>query len=130
MSALVLNKVGLRKVIVSLGVMAFLLAALTACSLPMTIIFANATNRSVEITYKDAHKIVTLVIAPNSTVEIKHLLDVHFSIRTPESIIDYERKVVPGTYIEDIGFGPFLKRIVKAQLENDYWAPRKTSAVA
>ncbi|MES2117264.1 MAG: hypothetical protein V4578_19040 [Pseudomonadota bacterium] len=120
MHVLARNNLDLRKVFANLGVAALLSTALAACSMPTTVMFANATNRGVAISYKDdSHKIATLAVAPNSVVEVKHLLDVHFSIRTAESVMNYEREVVPGTYIEDIGFGPFSKRVVKAQLEND-----------
>jgi len=103
-----------------LAVAVTLLIAMTACSVSTTVIFANASKHSVSISFKDdRHMIVSLIIAPNSTVEIKHLLDASFSIVTPESTMEYERTPAPVTYIEQIGFGPFLKRVVKAQLEND-----------
>lgn len=103
-----------------LAVALALSATMSGCTKSTTVIFANATSHSVSISYKDDnHKIAVEIIAPNATVEIKHLLDDRFSIRTSKSTMNYERNVVPGSYIDQIGFGPFFKRIVKAQLEQD-----------
>ena len=88
--------------------------------MPTTVLFANASNRSVSIFYRDGHhQIVTLLVAPDSAVDVKRLFGARFSIRTPESTFDYKREFVPGAYIQHLGVGPFMKRLVKAQLEND-----------
>lgn len=102
-----------------LGAAALFLIALTACSKPTTVEFANATSSGVTLFYKDRHVVATLPVPANSTVRVNHLLDVHFSIRMADSTKRYRREVVPEAYIADVGFGPFLRRIVKAQLEAD-----------
>jgi hypothetical protein len=93
---------------------------LAACSIQTTVVIANASNRVVTISYKDdSHKISELLLEPGSTQEIKHLLDVHFTIRSSALIANYERAVIPDAYVQNSGFGPFFRRTVKVQLEND-----------
>ncbi|WP_156116692.1 hypothetical protein [Massilia sp. 9096] len=90
------------------------------CSTPTIVVFANGMSHNVVVTYRDdQHRIVEVDVAPNSSFEITHLLDTHFSIRTSQSTLSHERVDVLEEYIYGKGFGPYFKRMVKAQLEPD-----------
>lgn len=95
-------------------------AFLSSCSLSTTVILENATSRSVTIAYEDNdQKTAEVTISPRATVEIPRLLAMQFSIRTKESVSSYERASVPEEYVYEAGWGPFIKLLVKAQLEGD-----------
>lgn len=88
--------------------------------MPTTVIFRNASEGGIILAYKDdRHQVAELRLAKGEQAEVKHLLDVHFSIKTMKSTQNYERASVPERYIQSVGFGPFMKRVVKAELEND-----------
>jgi hypothetical protein len=88
--------------------------------MPTTVVFGNASDAEIILAYKDdTHKVVELRLAKGAQAEVKNLLNVHFSIKTMKSTQNYERASVPESYIQSVGFGPFMKRVVKAELEND-----------
>jgi len=93
------------------------------CTVPTTVIFLNSTNHDVLVFYTgDGHNRTSTAIKPNSVAEIKSLLDMRFSIQSNGSTMDYVPNLpssVPESLIANVGFGPFFKRIVKAQLGAD-----------
>lgn len=95
-------------------------ALLTACSVPTLIVFTNASTQSITLSYKgEDRQVASLIVNPNAKVEIKRLLDMHFSIRRQDMNLEYDVEMVPEAFIEHVGVGPFFKRVAKAQLEND-----------
>lgn len=93
---------------------------LSACTVPTLVIFTNASTQSITLSYKgEDRQIASLVVNPNAKVEIKRLLDMHFSIRRQDLNFEYDVEMVPEAFIEHVGVGPFFKRVAKAQLEND-----------
>ncbi|HEV7814630.1 MAG TPA: hypothetical protein VGP06_05945, partial [Janthinobacterium sp.] len=95
-------------------------ALLSACTVPTLVIFTNGSTQSVTLSYKgEDREIVSSVVSQNAKVEIKRLLDMHFSIRSQDSNFEYDVEMVPEAFIEHVGVGPFFKRVAKAQLEND-----------
>lgn len=93
---------------------------LSACTVPTLVTFTNASTQSVTLSYKgEDGQITSLVIGPNVKLEIKRLLDMHFSIRRQDLSFEYDVEMVPEAFIEHVGVGPFFKKVAKAQLEND-----------
>ena len=93
---------------------------LSACTVPTHVMLTNASTQSITLSYKgEDDRIASLVMVPKAKVEIKRLLDMHFSIRTQDLNFEYDVEMVPEEFIEHLGVGPFFKRVTKAQLEND-----------
>ncbi|MDB5932956.1 MAG: hypothetical protein JWQ01_300 [Massilia sp.] len=93
---------------------------MAACTVPTLVVFTNASTQSITLSYKgEDRQLVSLVVIPNGKVEIKRLLDMHFSIRRQDLNFEYDVEMVPEAFIEHVGAGPFFKRVAKAQLEDD-----------
>lgn len=114
------NNTGLKKTVDMLAGAVFLSAALGACTMPITVLFANHTAHSVTVFYPDGRdRPASLVVAPGEATRIVYLMSRNFSLQTQGSTLSYERALPPEPYIRFVGFGPFTKRVLKAQMEND-----------
>lgn len=102
------------------AVIALSLMSAFGCTVPMHVIFVNASPVDVVLIFKNENReMESLTVKANEGVEIKRLLDIRFSIRSHTSTFDYGVQLVPQTFIEHVGFGPFFKRVVRAQFMAD-----------
>ena len=92
----------------------------SACSVPTHVVLANVSTQDISVSYRgDNYESVSLAVKSNENAEIKGLLDMRFSIRKEGMTSNYRGEMVPQSYIESVGVGPFLKRVVKARFEDD-----------
>ncbi len=72
------------------------------------------------IGYKnDESTIVYTMLVNGSSSEFTALLEKDFSIKSSDKTDAYQMSMVPETFIKHRGFGPFFKRVVKAQLHEN-----------
>lgn len=107
-------------VIIRLFVFLFSVVLLISCSVPTIVLFSNATLHEIIITYRNEKREEKhIIVKPSEQIEINRLLDVDFSISFSNKNYNYKMRPIPESYIDDIGVGPYLKRVVKAKLWND-----------
>ena len=98
----------------------FFLSFLPGCSVPTQVELFNASNSEVVIGYKnDESTIVYTTLVNGSSSEFTALLEKDFSIKSSDKTDAYQMSMVPETFIKHRGFGPFFKRVVKAQLHEN-----------
>lgn len=98
----------------------FFLSILSGCSVPTQVELFNASNSEVVIGYKnDESTIVYTTLVNGSSSEFTALLEEDFSIKSSDKTDSYQMSMVPETFIRHRGFGPFFKRVVKAQLHEN-----------
>lgn len=99
---------------------ALLFAFISGCSVPLDVVFHNASGRDVVLTRKnDKQVVVRLAIKDKSTEEIRGLLSAKFSIGRESDKASYASEYVDESFVEYVGVWPFHKRKTKAQLEAD-----------
>lgn len=98
----------------------FFLSFLSGCSVPTQVELFNASNSEVVIGYKNDESLIVYTTLENgSSSEFTALLEEDFSIKSSDKTDIYQMSMVPETLIKHRGFGPFFKRVVKAQLHEN-----------
>jgi len=93
---------------------------LTACSVPTTITITNVSSDNIVILVRGENgEINSFLLPKNKTIEIKSLLDKHFSISRRGQNLSYGVETIPEEFISNSGFGPFYKRNAKAEFDFD-----------
>jgi hypothetical protein len=97
-----------------------LLASISGCSVPLDVVFHNASGSDVLVTRKnEKHEVVRLTIKDKSTEVIRGLLSAKFTIGRESETERYASEYVDESFVEYVGLWPSYKRKTKAQLEAD-----------
>lgn len=103
-------------------------ALLASCTVPTTVLLLNASMHDVSVSYVDEYRNpVAKVVRVGEIAESLTLLEARFSIRRALLVFEYSPDGIPDGFVENAGFGPFISRVVKTQLEKDgciYMVPK------
>jgi hypothetical protein len=99
----------------------FVCTGVASCTVPAHAVLTNSSASSAALTFvNDSGRQESLSLPVGGTVEVKGLLEARFSIRQERKTHVYKMRPVPVVYIDHAGFGPFFKRVVKAELKSDH----------
>lgn len=90
------------------------------CTVPTRVIVFNDSSGVITLTYKKSHtEKVELSVPSHGNVEVKGLLDHDFYVVSQSRLYSYPILFPPESFIENAGFGFFLKRVLKVSLRED-----------
>ena len=96
------------------------LSLLFGCTVPTRVIVFNGSGDVITLAYKKNRvEQVQLLVPPNGSVEVKGLLDHDFYVVSKSHVYSYPILSPPESFINNVGFGPFFKRILKVGFFDD-----------
>lgn len=97
-----------------------LLTAISACSVPLDVIFRNSSGADIVVVRKgDSHETLEIAVKSEEEKEIRSLLTARFSIAKGSTFASYAGNEVDESFVAYSGVWPFNKRKVKARLDVD-----------
>ena len=94
--------------------------ALVGCTVPTKVVFFNASSSELTIEYRNEQRdFQKAMLNPGEKVQVEKLLEREFRIYQNNALLSYSFETIPGRFIQHVGFGPFFKRIAKAQFNED-----------